>query len=192
MIVKRMMIASVAIACSLTFTSQVSAQSSTHTVKKGDSLYKIANQYGIPVQQLKEMNNIDRNEIHPDEQLDLPVLPSESEEDLLARLVEAEAKGEGYDGKVAVATVVLNRVSSDKYPDSIYGVIYDGYQFSPVLNGTINQPASEESKRAVEEALGYQGYDRESLFFYNPDKATSEFLSDQEVTTVIGDHVFLR
>ncbi|UOR10504.1 cell wall hydrolase [Halobacillus amylolyticus] len=192
MIVKRMMIVSVAIACSLTFTSQVFAHSSTHTVQKGESLYKIANHYGIPVQQLKEMNNMERNEIYPDEQLELPVLPSESEEDLLARLVEAEAKGESYAGKVAVATVVLNRVSSDKYPDSIYGVIYDGYQFSPVMNGTINQPASEESKRAVEEALDYQGYDRESLFFYNPDKATSEFLSDQEVTTVIGDHVFLR
>ncbi|WP_163528148.1 cell wall hydrolase [Halobacillus ihumii] len=189
---KRMMVATIAIACSLTFTSQVFAQNNAHTVQKGESLYIISNQYGISVDQLKAMNNLERNEIYPGEQLELPVTPDEDGKDLLARLVEAEAKGESYAGKVAVATVVLNRVTSDKYPDSIYGVIYDGYQFSPVLNGTINQPAGEESKRAVEEALGYQGYDHESLFFYNPDKATSEFLSNQEVTTVIGNHVFLR
>ncbi|MFD2923375.1 cell wall hydrolase [Halobacillus naozhouensis] len=192
MLFKQMMIAAITIACSLTFSSQVFAQNNAHTVQKGESLYIIANQYGISIDQLKAMNNIEKNEIYSGEQLKLPVTPDESGKDLLARLVEAEAKGESYAGKVAVATVVLNRVSSDQYPDSIYGVIYDGYQFSPVLNGTINQPASEESKRAVEEALNYQGYDNESLFFYNPDKATSEFLSDQEVTTVIGNHVFLR
>ena len=118
--------------------------------------------------------------------------PNAYEKDLLSRLVEAESKGESYAGKVAVATVVLNRVESDLFPDSLHGVIYDGIQFSPVLNGTIEQPASEESKRAVDEALVYQGYDRDSLFFYNPDKAQSDYLSRKEVTTVIGDHVFMK
>lgn len=174
------------------FPTQSSAHANTHTVQKGESIYKISMKYGVPAKQLQAMNNKSNVEIYPGEQLQLPVVPSESEKDLLDRLVEAEAKGESYAGKVAVATVVLNRVESDRFPDSIYDVIHDGYQFSPVLNGTIHQPAGNESKRAVQEALAYQGYDRDSLFFYNPDKAQSSYLSSQEVTTVIGNHEFLR
>lgn len=174
------------------FPMQSSAHAKTHTVQKGESIYKISKKYGVPAKQLQAMNDKSNPEIYPGEQLKLPVVASEAETDLLARLVEAEAKGESYAGKVAVATVVLNRVESDRFPDSLYGVIHDGYQFSPVLNGTINQPAGEESKRAVNEALAYQGYDRESVFFYNPAKADSSYLENQEVTTVIGNHVFMR
>ncbi len=176
----------------LSFPSESSAHANMHTVQKGESLYKIANEYGISYQQLQAVNDKNNEAIYPGEQLKLPVVPSAYEKDLLSRLVEAEAKGESYAGKVAVATVVLNRVESDLFPDSVYGVIHDGYQFSPVLNGTINQKASAESKKAVSEAFAYQGYDRDSLFFYNPDKAQSDYLSSKEVTTVIGDHVFLR
>jgi len=175
-----------------TFPAQAEGAEETYTVQKGDSLYSIASNYGISTHQLKAVNDKWSSMIYPGEQLQMPVLPEEWEKDLLARLVEAEAKGESYAGKVGVATVVLNRVESDKFPDSIYGVIYDGIQFSPVLNGTIKQPASQESKQAVEEAVAYQGYDRESLFFYNPSKASSSYLSSKEVTTVIGNHVFLR
>lgn len=176
----------------LSFPQLSSAEVKMHNVKQGDSIYKIAQNYGISADQLAAMNDKKGDEIHPGEQLKLPVMLNEGEKDLLARLVEAEAKGESYAGKVAVATVVLNRIESDIFPDTLYNVIYDGYQFSPVLNGTIEQPAGEESKRAVEEALDYQGYDRESIFFYNPDKAQSDYLSKKEVTTVIGNHVFMR
>nr|WP_255688190.1 cell wall hydrolase [Pontibacillus sp. HN14] len=183
------------IACSIfafSFPGQSEAHANTHTVQKGESFYKIATKYGVSSKQLQEMNDKETSVIQPGEQLKLPVVPDDYERDLLSRLVEAEAKGESYAGKVAVATVVLNRVESDLFPDSIHGVIHDGIQFSPVLNGTIKQPASAESKRAVKEALAYQGYDNESLFFYNPDKAQSDYLSEKEVTTVIGDHVFLK
>ncbi|KHE72090.1 cell wall hydrolase [Halobacillus sp. BBL2006] len=191
---KRLIITGLTIVCALSFTIPTSAHAAqnTHTVQKGESLYKIAMKYGVSAHQLQVMNDKQGSMIYPGETLKLPVVPSESEKDLLARLVEAEAKGESYAGKVAVATVVLNRVESDSFPDSLYGVIYDGIQFSPVLNGTINEPAGQESKRAVQEALAYQGYDNESLFFYNPSKASSDYLSSQEVTTVIGNHVFLR
>ncbi|KGP73310.1 cell wall hydrolase [Pontibacillus yanchengensis] len=180
--------------CTLAFSfpEQSSAHANVYTVQKGDSLYKIAMKYGAPLKQVMAMNNKDTAMIYPGEQVKIPVHASASEQDLLSRLVEAEAKGESYAGKVAVATVVLNRVESDRFPDSIKGVIYDGKQFSPVLNGSINQSASHESKRAVKEALAYQGYDNESLFFYNPDKAQSEYLRNKEVTTVIGNHYFLR
>ncbi|WP_347550142.1 cell wall hydrolase [Pseudalkalibacillus hwajinpoensis] len=191
---KKMVMTGVGVFCVLAFSfpTQGSANNDTHTVQKGESLYKIATKYDVPTEQVKAMNNKSSVEIHPGEQLQLPVVPSKYEKDLLARLVEAEAKGESYAGKVAVATVVLNRVESDIFPDSIHGVIHEGIQFSPVLNGTIDQPAGEESKRAVQEALAYQGYDRESLYFYNPDKAQSSYLSSKEVTTIIDNHVFLR
>nr|WP_256521737.1 cell wall hydrolase [Halobacillus sp. A5] len=174
------------------FPMQSSAHAKTHTVKEGESIYSIAEQLGLSADQVQAMNNKSNGEVFPGEELKLPVVPTDGEQDLLNRLVEAEAKGESYAGKVAVATVVLNRVESDRFPDSIHGVIHDGYQFSPVLNGSINEPAGQESKDAVEEALDYQGYDQDSIFFYNPDKADSSYLSSQEVTTVIGNHVFLR
>lgn len=163
-----------------------------HTVQYGDTLYKIATEYGVSTSQLMSVNQLTGTMIYPGQVLELPVTLSAYEKDLLARLVEAEAKGESYAGKVAVATVVLNRVQSDLFPDSIYGVIYQDGQFTPVSNGAINEPASWASKKAVNEALAYQGMDRGSLFFYNPDKAYSAYLSSKEVVTVIGNHVFLK
>ncbi|MBN8208139.1 cell wall hydrolase [Bacillus sp. NTK071] len=191
---KKISMLGIAAFCVLSFSlpTQSSAEDQTHTVQKDESIYKIAMKYGVPAKQVQAMNNKNNAEITPGEELQLPVVPSEYEKDLLSRLVEAEAKGESYAGKVAVATVVLNRVESDRFPDSLHGVIHDGIQFSPVLNGTIKQPASSESVKAVQEALAYQGYDRESLYFYNPDKAQSSYLSNKEVTTEIGNHVFLR
>ena len=191
---KKMAMTGIAAVCVLAFSfpAQSFASSNVHTVQKGESLYKIASKHDVPTEQLKAMNDKANNELDPGEKLKLPVTPNATDKDLLSRLVEAEAKGESYAGKVAVATVVLNRVESDIFPDTIHGVVHDGYQFSPVLNGTIKEPAGEESKRAVEEALAYQGYDQESLYFYNPDKAESSYLSSKEVTTVIGHHVFLK
>ncbi|WP_255437474.1 cell wall hydrolase [Thalassobacillus sp. CUG 92003] len=168
------------------------ASAQTHTVQKGDTLYKIGLHHGVSVAQLKAVNNKNGSLIMPGEQLTIPSAPTNAEKNLVARLVEAEAKGESYAGKVAVATVVFNRVESDDFPDSIHGVIYDGRQFSPVLNGTINQPASQASKDAVEEAIAYQGMDNGSLFFYNPDKVSNAYLSGKEVTVVIGNHRFAR
>ncbi|WP_139376806.1 cell wall hydrolase [Halobacillus salinus] len=190
---KKLLVSVVTLASLIGAATPVSAdQPAKHTVQKGDSLYEIANDYGISSHQLMAINNKRSHTIYPGETVELPVMPNANEKDLLSRLVEAEAKGESYAGKVAVATVVLNRVESELFPDSLRGVILQEYQFTPVSNGQINKPASQESKAAVEEALDYQGYDNESLFFYNPDKAYSAYLSAKEVTTVIGDHVFLR
>ena len=78
---------------------------------------------------------------------------SEEEFDLLCRLVSAESKGESFEGKIAVANVVLNRVNSPKWEDTITEVIYTPNQFQPVSNGAINQEPTEESVEAVKEAL---------------------------------------
>ncbi|WP_428908326.1 cell wall hydrolase [Niallia sp. Krafla_26] len=118
---------------------------------------------------------------------------TEEEIDLLARLVRSEANTEPFEGKVAVAEVVLNRMESTQYPDSISGVIYQSGQFQPVSNGEINKPANEESVKAVHAALSDgQDISGDSLFFYNPDIATNRWLDTRETTVVIGDHVFKR
>jgi N-acetylmuramoyl-L-alanine amidase len=115
---------------------------------------------------------------------------NEEEKKLLARLVQAEAEGEPYEGKVAVADVVLNRVEHEQFPDTIKDVIYQKNAFEPVQNGSINEPASNEAVKAVEEALVDQGKNEELLYFYNPETATSEWIFSREVVKKIGNHSF--
>ncbi|MGR6337253.1 cell wall hydrolase [Priestia megaterium] len=135
-------------------------------------------------------------EAKPEEQETPAVSISASEKDLLARLVEAEAKGESYEGKVGVATVVLNRVDSPKFPDTVTGVIKQvvgkAYAFSPVQNGSINKPASEDSKKAVEQALTRKDRLDDSIYFYNPKTATDNWIRSRAVIKTIDHHVFAK
>ncbi len=118
---------------------------------------------------------------------------SENDLDLLARLVRAEAESEPFQGKIAVACVVFNRIASSSFPDSIREVIYQKGQFQPVQNGEIQQPADEDSIRAVHEAINEKRYVAAgSLFFYNPDTASNRWLDSRATTLVIGHHVFKR
>lgn len=89
----------------------------------------------------------------------------------LARIIEAEAGGESGEGKLAVANVVLNRVASGSYPDTIYDVIFDtkyGTQFEPTSNGAIYNTPSEESVEAAKRALSGENNIGGALYFYNP------------------------
>lgn len=168
------------------------AAETTHRVKNGETLYKIGAEYGVTVKQLKEANHKSTDSINANETLTIPNSISESDKDLLARLVQAEAKGEPYTGKVAVATVVLNRVDSDSFPNSIHDVVYQGTQFTPVQNGEINKAADAEAKKAVNEALAFRGQGKGSLFFFNPDKTSDQWLRQKQVTITIGNHVFAK
>ncbi|RLQ97092.1 cell wall hydrolase [Falsibacillus albus] len=175
---------------------QADAAQSNYTVKKGDSLWKIGKKYGVPAKELKSVNNLDNSMIYPNETLKLPSQVSEADKELLAKLVTAEAKGEPYAGQVAVATVVLNRVDSDQFPDSIHSVIYQDinghYAFSPVENGQINQPAKPSAVKAVDEALKFRGKGNGSLFFYNPETSTSKWIFSTQETVTIGHHRFAK
>jgi len=135
-------------------------------------------------------------EEEPVEPVEPAISLSNEEKDYFARLVQAEAKGEPYEGKVAVATVVLNRVESPEFPDTVTNVINevvgDAYAFTPVQNGAINKPASDESIQAVEEALTRQDRLHDSIFFYNPEIATDTWIRNREVVTTIGNHVFAK
>ncbi|MBM7702206.1 cell wall hydrolase [Metabacillus iocasae] len=191
---KKMLMVSALVIPVIGIQQTASAESNTHVVKEGESLYKIGIEHGVPITELKEANDKKGNNLSVNETLTIPTTISDYEKDLLARLVQAEAEGESYAGKVAVASVVLNRVESDQFPDSIHTVIHqdDGIQFTPVANGQINNPASEDAKKAVNEALAFKGLGNDSLFFFNPDKTSDQWLRQKEVTTTIGDHVFAK
>lgn len=112
----------------------------------------------------------------------------------LSRIVEAESGGESLLGKIAVANVVLNRVASSEYPNTIYGVIFDrqyGVQFEPISNGSIYCTASAQSEMAAKLALDGASVVGDSLYFLNPDKATSFWIVQNcSLITSIGDHDF--
>ena len=115
---------------------------------------------------------------------------NESETYLLGRLVHGEARGEPYVGKVAVAAVVLNRVRSSSFPNTIAGVIYQTGAFDAVADRQINLTPNEQSRRAARDALN--GWDPTSgcLYYYNPSTATSKWIWTREVRLSIGDHSF--
>ncbi|MBM7623284.1 cell wall hydrolase [Sporohalobacter salinus] len=116
---------------------------------------------------------------------------SDSGQGLLARIIHAEARGEPYKGQVAVGAVVINRVESSEFPDTIQGVIYQKGQFTSVKNGQINLEPNQTAYRAAKEALNGRDPSRGALYFYNPDKArTLWWLSTRDTTVEIGNHVF--
>ena len=117
-----------------------------------------------------------------------------NESELLARIVHAESKGEPYLGQVAVAAVILNRVDSPDFPNTLAGVIYQPGAFEPVMNGTINQevPSDASARKAARVALN--GYDPTGgcLYFYNPDTATSKWIWSKQIVKKIGKHNFSK
>ncbi|WP_332689245.1 cell wall hydrolase [Halalkalibacter lacteus] len=172
------------------------AQSATHTVVSGDTFYKLGQQYGVPAAAIQRANNQSSSNIMVGEKLTIPATVSSADKDLLARLVLAEAEGEPYAGKVAVATVVLNRVDHSDFPNSVRGVVEEVsngyYAFSPVLDGRINRAADSESIRAVNDAITFRGQGAGSLFFYNPVTATNHWNATRTETIRIGNHVFAK
>jgi len=113
--------------------------------------------------------------------------------ELLAKAIHGEARGEPYEGQVAVGAVVLNRVESDEFPNNLRDVIYQANQFSAVEDGQINLTPNETSYKAARDALYGRDPSLGALFFYNPKKAkTLWWLSQRETTIIIGDHVFAK
>ncbi len=110
---------------------------------------------------------------------------------LLSRMVASEARGEPYQGQVAVAAVIVNRVRSSKFPGTVAGVLFEPAAFEPVLNGTFwSAPVSDEHIRAAEQALNGWDPSYGSLFFWNPATASSPWIWTRRIITSIGEHVF--
>jgi len=112
----------------------------------------------------------------------------------LSKIVSAEAKGEINTGKVAVANVILNRVESDEFPNTIYGVIFDnkyGVQFTPTADGSIYNTPTSDSVIAAKRALLGEDVSRECLYFLNPQTATNSWIvKNRKFYKTIGNHDF--
>ncbi|MGI6262168.1 MAG: spore cortex-lytic enzyme [Acutalibacteraceae bacterium] len=115
---------------------------------------------------------------------------SQNSVELLARVISAEARGESYLGQVAVGAVILNRVEHPSFPDTIAGVVYQSGAFTCMTDGQINQPVSESSRRAAQDALNGVDPSGGALYYYNPAKTSNQWMLSLPVITTIGSHVF--
>ena len=115
---------------------------------------------------------------------------SSSEVYLLAKTIYAEGRGEPYTGQVAIAAVVLNRVRSGQFPNTISGVVYQKHAFTAVSDGQINLTPNETAMRAARDAINGWDPTGGALYYYNPAVATSAWIFDRQTITVIGKHVF--
>jgi len=111
---------------------------------------------------------------------------------LLARLVYGEARGEPYTGQVAVAAVVLNRVKSSKFPNTIAGVIYQSGAFTAVSDGQINLSPNSTARKAAQDALNGWDPTYGAIYYFNPNTATNKWIWSRPVTITIGKHRFCK
>lgn len=119
---------------------------------------------------------------------------SESDKQLLARAVNGEARGEPYEGQVAVAAVILNRVNHSSFPNTISGVIYQPGAFTAVDDGQINVPIAENSTvyKACEDAMNGWDPSGGAIYYFNPDTATNAWIWSRPLIVKIGKHRFCK
>jgi N-acetylmuramoyl-L-alanine amidase len=111
---------------------------------------------------------------------------------LLARVVYGEARGEPYTGQVAVAAVVLNRVKSSKFPNTISGVVYQSGAFDAVADGQINMTPDTTAKKAAQDAINGWDPSYGAIYYFNPSTATNKWIWSRPMTVTIGKHRFCK
>ena len=109
---------------------------------------------------------------------------------LLARLISAEARGESYEGQVAVGAVVMNRIAHPSFPNTLSGVIYQKGAFSCLNDGQFDQPVAQSAYQAARDAMN--GYDPTggAIYYFNPATATSKWIWSRPLLVTIGSHRF--
>ncbi len=185
-----------------------SKQTYLYSIQAGDTIWKISQKYGTTVANLKKANGLSSDYIYPGQKMYIPEAGAQTiasrggligqvsatEFDILARIITAEADNQSYQGQVAVGAVVLNRVKSTLFPNTIRGVVYQvdqggRYQFEPVLNGWINRPASETAKKAALDALNGVDPTAGALFFWES-WVKNQYLNARALAAKIGAFTF--
>ena len=117
---------------------------------------------------------------------------STSDMQLMARAINGEARGEPYEGQVAVGAVILNRVKHSSFPNTIAGVIYEPGAFTAVADGQINVPISEGSTvyKAAQDAMNGWDPTNGAIYYFNPDTATNKWIWSRPLIKTIGKHRF--
>lgn len=117
---------------------------------------------------------------------------SNADVELLGKVISAEARGESYEGQVAVGAVILNRVAHPSFPDSISGVVYQNGAFSCIHDSNWYQPVASSAKKAATDALNGWDPTGGAIYYYNASKTTNSFMHSRPVLTVIGNHKFCK
>lgn len=111
---------------------------------------------------------------------------------LLARLIYGEARGEPYTGQVAVGAVVMNRVKSSSFPNTVSGVIYQSGAFDAVKDGQINLTPDSTAKKAAQDAINGWDPSYGAIYYFNPSTATNKWIWSRPMTVTIGRHRFCK
>ena len=111
---------------------------------------------------------------------------------LLARAIYGEARGESYTGQVAVGAVIMNRVRSSKFPNTISGVIYQSGAFDAVSDGQINLTPDATAKKAAQDAINGWDPTYGAIYYFNPNTATNDWIWSRPMTVTIGKHRFCK
>lgn len=172
----------------------------TYRIEKGDSLFKLAKEFGTKVNTLQNTNGLQSDMILAGETLWIPdtmakpMQNSRGQNDLylLARLISGEARGESYQGQVAVGAVIMNRINSGDFPNTIAGNVFKKGEFESVSNGQIWETVTESALKAAKAAISGADPTGGALYFYNPAKVRSKtnWIWSRQVTGRIGAHVF--
>lgn len=115
---------------------------------------------------------------------------SESDIQLLAKIISAESRGEPYQGQVAVGAVIMNRIAHPSFPNTLSGVIYQEGAFSCLYDGGINAPVADSAYQAAREAINGSDPTGGAIYYYNPAKTTNKWIWSRQVVAVIGAHNF--
>ena len=187
--------------CAGVIASVSPAMAWTYRIKKGDTLFKLSKEFGATVSALKNNNGLRTADLIlagdtlwiPDVEAE-PMQNSRGQSDLylLARLISGEARGEPFLGQAAVGAVIMNRLNSKDFPNTIAGNVYKKGEFESVSNGQIWEEVALSALKAAEAAIS--GYDPTggALYFYNPSKVHSKhnWIWTRQVIGRIGRHVF--
>ncbi len=111
---------------------------------------------------------------------------------LIAKVIAAEARGESYTGQVAVGAVILNRVASPSFPDTVAGVVYQSGAFSCVRDSNWSVEPGSQAKKAAQDAINGWDPTGGALYYYNPRKTSDGWIRSRPVSVTIGSHVFCK
>ncbi len=115
---------------------------------------------------------------------------SESDIQLLAKIISAESRGEPYQGQVAVGAVIMNRIAHPSFPNTLSGVIYQEGAFSCLYDGGVNAAVADSAYQAAREAINGSDPTGGAIYYYNPAKTTNKWIWSRQVVAVIGAHNF--
>lgn len=171
-----------------------------YTVRHGDSLWKIGKTFGVDYRRIAADNGLTNFMIYPGQQLYIGVecqaqAPegfSQNDVELMARVVYAEARGEPYAGQVAVAAVILNRLESNQFPNTVQGVVYQPWAFEVVYNGQVWLTPNATAYRATQDAINGWDPSYGAVFFWNPALTSNPWLWSRQITVQIGNHIFAK